>query len=84
MGVSLFVVGMWRVDGVMASMGLAVGVLFPVAWIFGRMNLGGLRLYFRGPRRVESGKGFSAKLVLANDGRAFDGFWIEFRMLVMG
>ncbi len=84
LGVSLFVVGMWRVDGVMASMGLAVGVLFPVAWIFGRMNLGGLRLYFRGPRRVESGKGFSAKLVLANDGRAFDGFWIEFRMLVMG
>lgn len=84
LGLSLFLVGMWRVDGVMAAMGLAVGVLFAVAWVLGRMNLGHLGLHYRGPRRVEAGKGFRSKLVLVNGERAFDGFWIEFRMSVLG
>jgi uncharacterized protein (DUF58 family) len=84
LGLSLFVVGMWRVDGVMASMGLSVGLLFVVGWILGRMNLGHLTLHYRGPRRVESGKGFVAGLHLVNGERAFDGFWIEFRMSMLG
>jgi uncharacterized protein (DUF58 family) len=84
LGVSLFIVGMWRVDGVMAAMGLAVAVLFAVSCIFGRMNLRGLALHYRGPRRVESGKGFQGKLTLVNEGRAMDGFWIEFRVRLMG
>lgn len=68
----------------MAAMGLAVGVLFAVAWILGRMNLGHLTLHYRGPRRVESGKGFPCKFFLLNEGRAFDGFGIEFRMSMFG
>ena len=84
LGVSLFIVGMWRVDGVMAAMGLAVAVLFAVACVLGRMNLKGLALHYRGPRRVEAGKGFQGKLSLVNEGRAMDGFWIEFRVRLMG
>lgn len=84
LGCALFLVGMWRVDGVMAAMGLSVSVLFVVVWVFGRMNLGGLALTYRGPGRVESGKGFPARLELTNATRAFDGFWIDFRMSVCG
>lgn len=75
---------MWRVDGVMAAMGLAVGVLFAVSWVLGQMNLRYLSLHYRGPRRVEAGKGFRSKLVLVNGERALDGFWIEFRMAMLG
>jgi uncharacterized protein (DUF58 family) len=84
LGCSLFVVGMWRVDGVMAAMGLSVAVLFAMAWISGRLNLAGLSLSYRGPRRVESGKGFSCRLELTNQARAFDGLRIDFRISLCG
>lgn len=71
-------------DGVMASLGLAVAVVFAVSWTFGRMNLSGLTLIYRSPGRVEAGKGFEGKLSLSNGGRALDGFWIDFRMSVCG
>ncbi len=83
LGCALFLAGMWRVDGVMAAMGLVVGVLFLVALISGYLNLGHFTLHFRGPRRVESGKGFTGRLMLSSRGRGFDAFWIEFRMLAM-
>jgi uncharacterized protein (DUF58 family) len=83
-GVSLFAVGMWKVDGVMASMGLSVGILFLVVWILGRLNLRQLSLEYRGPSRVESGKGFVGKLSLSNSGRFSDCFWIEFGLSLMG
>lgn len=84
LGVSLFAVGMWRVDGVMASMGLAIAVLFAVVWIWGRMNLSPLGLCYDGPTRVDSGKGFSGKLTLANRGRFSDCFRIAFGVKLMG
>lgn len=68
----------------MAAMGLTVAALFAVAWILGQMNLRQLTLHYREPRRVESGKGFSGKLMLTNEAQAFDGFWIEFRILLLG
>jgi uncharacterized protein (DUF58 family) len=83
-GMSLFVVGMWRVDGVMASMGLAVGILFVVVWILGRLNLRQLALEYSGPGRMDSGKGFLGKLTLTNRGNFSDCFWIEFGVSLMG
>lgn len=83
LGVALFSVGMWRVDGVMAAMGLAVGVLLLVARISGKENLRGLTLDYRGPRRVEAGKGFSGKVTLGNSRRLLDGFWVDFGVLLM-
>ena len=84
LGVALFLVGMWRVDGVMAAMGLAVAALLFVARISGRENLRGLTLSYRGPRRVEAGKGFSAKVTLGNSRKLFDGFWVDFGVFLMG
>ncbi len=84
LGFSLFAVGMWRVDGVMAAMGLSVAVLFLVAFVLGRMNLRALSLAYRGPRRVEAGKGFSCELSLTNGSRLTDSLWIEFGIGLMG
>ena len=78
LGASLFLVGMWRVDGVMAAMGLAAGALLLMAWILGRKNLGGLDLVYRGPRRVVAGKGFQARLSLQNNRSLLDAFRIDF------
>ncbi len=84
LGAALFLVGMWRVDGVMAAMGLAVAALLLVARVSGRENLRGLTLDYRGPRRVEAGKGFSGKVTLGNSRRLLDGFWVDFGVLLMG
>lgn len=84
LGVSLFAVGMWRVDGVMAAMGVSVGALFVVAYVLGRMNLRPLALAYRGPCRVEAGKGFSGKLTLTNGSGFSDSLWIEFGIELMG
>lgn len=84
LGLSLFAVGMWRVDGVMAAMGLSVGALFLVAFVLGRMNLSRLGLVYSGPRRVEAGKGFSGNLSLTNGNGFSDSLWIEFGLDLMG
>lgn len=84
LGLALFLVGMWRVDGVMAAMGLSVAALFFVASVLGRINLRRLGLAFSGPRRVEAGKGFSGKLRLTNGNGFIDSLWIEFGVELMG
>ncbi len=75
---------MWRVDGVMAAMGLGVGGLFAVAWLLGRGNLKGLRLECEGARRVKAGKTFPVTVAVRNGRRALDGFRIEFGVELAG
>jgi len=84
LGFSLFAVGIWRVDGVMAAMGLSVGALFVVAFALGRMNLRQLALAYSGPRRVEAGKGFTGKVILTNASRFADSLWVDFGVALMG
>ena len=84
LGLLLFAVGMWRVDGVMAALGLAIGILFLIAWILGRENLKGLGLEYRGNRRIEAGKGFSTRLTLVNERGLLDGFRLRFGVFVNG
>lgn len=84
LGFALFFVGMWRIDGVMAAMGLATGGVLLLSRITGKLNLRALSLDYCGSRRVEAGKGFSGRLNLRN-GRAFlDGFWVDFGISVLG
>ncbi len=84
LGVGLFVVGMLRVDGVMAAMGLSAGILLVwVRWL-GRRNVAGLELGYRGLRRVQAGKGFDAKVELWNRRGLLDGFRVEFGIRLMG
>ncbi|MFD2256182.1 DUF58 domain-containing protein [Luteolibacter algae] len=69
---------MWRVDGVMAAMGLSIAGLLLMVRILGRRNLKNLRLEYRGPTRIEAGKGFHCHLKLINPRAFFDAFWVEF------
>lgn len=82
-GLVFFGVGMWRVDGVMAAMGLAAWVLLGLVWWVGVRNLKGLSLVYRGPRRVEVAKGFDAKLELHCGARLLDGFCLDFGVGLM-
>lgn len=84
LGFSLFAVGMWRVDGIMAAMGLAVAALFGVTFVLGRMNLRPLALSLCAPSRVEAGKGFAGKLALTNGSGFTDSLWIEFGVDLIG
>lgn len=82
-GLAFFGVGMWRIDGVMAAMGLSAWVLLGLVWWIGVRNLRGLSLVYRGPRRVEVARGFDAKLELHCGARLLDGFFIDFGVGLM-
>ena len=84
LGFSLIVTGMWRVDGVMAAMGIAVAALFGVAFVLGWMNLRSLALAYSGPKRVDAGKCFTGNLTLTNGNGFLDSLWIEFGADLMG
>ncbi len=84
LGFSLIVVGMWRVDGVMAALGISVFALFGVAFVLGWMNLRALALAYSGPKRVDAGKSFTANLTLTNGNGFLDSLWIEFGVELMG
>lgn len=84
LGFSLIAVGMWRVDGVMAAMGIAVVVLFGVVFVLGWMNLRSLALTYSGPKRVDAGKCFTGNLTLTNGNGFLDSLWIEFGVDLMG
>ena len=83
-GLAFFTVGMWRVDGLMAAMGLSAWLLLGLVWIFGVWNMRGLSLVYRGPRRVEIARGFDAKLELHCGKRMADAFLLEFGINLMG
>lgn len=83
-GLAFFVVGMWRVDGLMAAMGVSAWLLLALARMVGAWNLRGLSLVYRGPRRVEVAKGFDAKLELHATKRSTDVFLLEFGVGLMG
>lgn len=84
LGVALFMVGLWRIDGVMASLGLAALGMLVVARIVGGMNLTGLDLHGRADRRVQAGRSFPAKVSLMNRRRGLDAFRVEFGISMLG
>ncbi|MFN4873509.1 MAG: DUF58 domain-containing protein [Akkermansiaceae bacterium] len=83
-GLAFFGVGMWRVDGVMAAMGLSALVLLVFVRFLGIWNIKGISLGYRGPRRVEVARGFDAKLELHCGKRVLDGFLLDFGVGLLG
>lgn len=84
LGVALFVVGIWRIDGVMASLGLAALGMLVVARVAGAMNLNQLELHGRADRRVQAGKSSPAKVSLMNRRGRLDAFRVEFGISLLG
>ncbi|MEP4809640.1 MAG: hypothetical protein ABJ118_13720, partial [Luteolibacter sp.] len=84
LGVALFVVGIWRIDGVMASLGLAAAGMLVVARLAGGMNLNGLDMHCRADRRVQAGRAFPARVSLSNRRSGLDAFRVEFGISLLG
>ena len=84
LGVALFVVGIWRIDGVMASLGLAAAGMLVVARLAGGINLKGLEVHCRADRRVQVGRAFPVKVSLLNRRGGLDAFRVEFGVSLLG
>lgn len=83
-GVTLLATGLWRVDGVLAALGLAVGALLALAWMLGRLNLIHLEVTLDAPSSVPAGAMFPAVLTLRNRRRWWDAFAIRMELELPG
>ena len=79
-GLAIFVAGLWRVDGVLAALGLAAWCLLGLAWALGRFNLTRLEVALDGPGKVPAGVTFPALLTLRNPRRFWDAFAIQIEL----
>ncbi len=75
-GVSL--AGFLRVDGAMATLGVATLAFCIFSRIFGEINLRSLALSANFPRRVTVGKPFEVQLTISNRHALFDSFRVNF------
>ncbi|MEY3395741.1 MAG: hypothetical protein RL346_1977 [Verrucomicrobiota bacterium] len=83
-GSAFFLVGMWRMDGAMAAIGLAAWLVLAFAVLLGVWNLRGLKLVCGSPARVDAAKGFEARLELHSKGHVMDRFLLDFGVMLMG
>ena len=83
-GVTLLGVGLWRVDGVMAALGLGACCLMGVAWVLGRLNLMNLQVSMDGPESVHAGVVFPVVLTLRNLRGFWDAFAVEMELELPG
>ncbi len=78
MGLALTAAGLWRIEGSLAAIGLALCLLVALSWLAGRLNLARLGASLAAPSTVAAGAVFPAVLTLRN-GRAF---WDSFDLRV--
>lgn len=76
-GVALLIAGLWRVDGVLASLGVAVGVLLVISRILAKLNPAPLEVSLQCPEKVQAGVNFPLILTLANPRRWLDTFGVR-------
>jgi uncharacterized protein (DUF58 family) len=74
LALALFVAGLWRVDGVLAALGVAIGGLLALSWILARLNPAGLDVALQAPEKVRAGVFFPLVLTVLNRRRWLDGF----------
>jgi uncharacterized protein (DUF58 family) len=84
MGLVLFAAGMWRIDGVLASLGLAAWCLLVLAIGLGRGNLKRLTLQVEAPHKVVAGTGFPMRISLLNQRGLLDAFGVTFEVELPG
>lgn len=76
-GATLLAGGLWRVDGMLATLGLGICALIALAWVLGRLNLTKLEVALDAPSRVPAGMIFPAVLTLHNRRAYWDAFAIR-------
>lgn len=81
---ALVIVGLIRVDGAMASLGLAGLIFSAVAMVAARMNLRGLSVDLMGAHTVAAGQRMRLIATLRNRRRGLDAFGIELALKIPG
>lgn len=83
-GAGITIAGLWRVDGAMATLGIAVLLLCLFSRVVGEQNVKALELSADFPRRAMVGKPFQVQLTIVNRKALFDSFQIHFGMSFSG
>jgi uncharacterized protein (DUF58 family) len=76
-GAALMIAGLWRIDGVLATLGLAAWSLLGLVWWLARWNARGLEIGLDCPGKVRAGVVFPMTITLANPRRWLDAFGIR-------
>jgi len=84
LGVTLLAAGLWRVDGALAALGLALCLLMAAGWLLGRLNLTNLTGSLEAPPGVPAGGVFPAVLTLRNRRRWWDAFALGLELELPG
>lgn len=84
LGITMLAAGLWRVDGVLATLGLAICVLLAGGWLIGRLNLTNLRVTLAAPSGVPAGVVFPAVLTLRNQRWLWDAIGIRLELELPG
>lgn len=76
-GVALTIAGLWRVDGVLASLGLAIGLLLAISRILAKINPSQIEAGLDCAEKVQAGVTFPLTLTLSNRRRWLDAFGLQ-------
>jgi uncharacterized protein (DUF58 family) len=76
-GVAMGIAGLWRVDGVLASLGLAVACLLVISRILAKINSSRIEATLDCPEKVQAGVMFPLTLTLTNQRRWLDAFGLR-------
>jgi uncharacterized protein (DUF58 family) len=82
LAIAFVAAGLWRVDGVLAALGLATGSLLALSWLLARGNAAGLEVKLHGPERVIAGAVFPLVVTVANRRRRLDAFALRIELEV--
>ena len=84
LGVALIIAGLWRVDGVLAALGVAAWCLLALAWLLARWNPARLELAMQCPEKVRAGMVFPLGVTLRNPRRWLDAFGVRIELHLAG
>lgn len=79
-GLALLGAGLWRVDGQLAALGLAALILLGLAAVMARFNGTAAEVWLELPDRVEAGREFPARVVVANRHGWLDAFGLRLQV----
>ena len=81
---ALTILGCFRIDGILITLGLSGGLLLAGAWFLVRQNLAALSLSFRAPARVYADHPFDLRIVIHNRRGLLDAFHIQIKLRLAG
>jgi uncharacterized protein (DUF58 family) len=79
-GIAMIAAGLWRVDGVLAALGLAVWCLLGLCAVLARLNPAGLEVLAQIPAKVQAGSVFPMVISLLNRRTWLDAFSVRIEM----